>query len=247
MEWQATQYAENARFVSDLGAPVLDLLAPRPGERILDLGCGDGALTEKIAAAGAEVLGVDSSRSMVESARGRGIDARLADIRQLSFSSEFDAVFSNAALHWVREADTAIAGVRRALRRGGRFVGEFGGHANIAAVVVALLAALRVRGIDGRRYLPWYFPTAAEYDAELTKQGFVVEQIMLVPRPTFAPTGIEGWLDTFAGPVLQAAGREEAAAVRNEVVTLLRPALCDTAGNWTVDYVRLRFSARLPD
>src|SRR6185437_1744242 len=124
-EWNASRYAANARFVSDLGQPVLDLLSPQAGERILDLGCGDGALTEKLIAAGAEVVGVDASADMVAAARKRGIDGHVMDAYQLEFRAEFDAVFSNAAMHWMkRDPDAVIAGVRRALKPGGRFASE---------------------------------------------------------------------------------------------------------------------------
>jgi SAM-dependent methyltransferase len=153
--WKAGRYATHARFVADLGAPVLDLLAPRTGERILDLGCGDGALTEKLAALGCSVVGVDAAPDMIAAARARGLDARVMDGEGLDFEDEFDAVFSNAALHWMRRPADVIAGVRRALRPGGRFVGEFGGHTNVAAIIVALIAVLDRRGVDGAAAIPW--------------------------------------------------------------------------------------------
>lgn len=242
--WEADSYARNARFVSDLALPVVDLLAPRAGERILDLGCGDGVLTAKLRDMGAEVVGADSSPEMVAAARARGLDVRLVDGRALPFDREFDAVFSNAALHWMPDPDAVIAGVARALRPGGRFVGEFGGHGNVAAVVVSLLAVLARRGIDGRGLLPWYFPTVEAYRAKLEAQGFVVDEIRLIPRPTPLPTGMAGWLDTFARPMLGGLEEDDRRRARDEVMELLRPALCDEAGNWTADYVRLRFAAR---
>jgi SAM-dependent methyltransferase len=130
-EWSARRYAETAHFVPALGAPVLELLAPSAGERILDLGCGDGVLTEKIAAAGVTVVAVDAAPEMVAAARARGIDARVMPGQNLTFDGEFDAVFTNAALHWMRPPERVLAGVRRALRPGGRFVGEMGGHNNM--------------------------------------------------------------------------------------------------------------------
>jgi SAM-dependent methyltransferase len=159
-EWNASRYAANARFVSDLGQPVLDLLSPQAGERILDLGCGDGALTEKLIAAGAEVVGVDASADMVAAARKRGIDGRVMDAYQLEFRAEFDAVLSNAAMHWMkRDPDAVIAGVRRALKPGGRFASEMGGHGCVAAIVVALCATTEKYGIgESARLIPWYFP-----------------------------------------------------------------------------------------
>ena len=243
--WSAEGYARNARFVADLGQPVLDLLAPRAGERILDLGCGDGALTAKLVAAGATVVGADASAELVAAARALGLDARIADGQALAFDAEFDAVFTNAALHWMRDADAVIAGVRRALKPGGRFVGEFGGHGNVAAIVTALIAVLNARGIDGAARVPWFFPTPAEYAAKLEAQGFTVETIGLVPRPTPLPTGMRGWLDTFASPFLEGLDGPARIAVLDEVAALLATNLRDQSGRWTADYVRLRFAATL--
>ncbi len=245
-QWNAAQYARNARFVSTLGQPVLDLLNPRPGERILDLGCGDGALTEKLAAAGAVVVGVDGAADMVAAAQRRGIDARLMDGAALSFTQEFDAVFSNAALHWMKaDPDAVIAGVARALKPGGRFVAEMGGHGCVAAIVVALTAVLKRRGINTATIIPWYFPTVDDYRGRLERGGFTVDYIELIPRPTPLPT-IEGWIATFAGPLLNHLPEGERAQARDEAIELLRPVLCDDRGRWTADYIRLRFAARLP-
>lgn len=243
--WSAEGYARNARFVADLGQPVLELLAPKPGERILDLGCGDGALTAKLVQAGATVVGADSSAELVAAARALGLDARIADGQALSFAAEFDAVFSNAALHWMRRPDAVIAGVGRALKPGGRFVGEFGGHGNVAAIVTALVAALNARGLDGASRVPWFFPTPAEYAAKLEARGFRVDSIGLVPRPTPLPTGMRGWLDTFANPLLDGIGGAARAEILDEVEALLAPSLRDQSGNWSADYVRLRFAATL--
>jgi trans-aconitate methyltransferase len=243
--WNARDYQRHAAFVPQLGAPLLDLLAPAAGERILDLGCGDGALTAQIARSGAHVVGVDSSPEMIAAARARGLDAHVADGAALNFSEEFDAVFSNAALHWIRDADAVIAGVRRALKPEGRFVGEFGGHGNVAAICVALLAVLEKRGAPIADALPWRFPTVEDYRRRLEAHGFAVEDIALVPRPTPLPTDIGGWLDVFASGVFALLPEAERAAARDDAVRLLRPVLCDSIGNWTADYVRLRFVARL--
>lgn len=247
-QWNSSQYGKNARFVSDLGEPAVDLLDPQPGERILDLGCGDGALTEKITR-DAEVVGVDGSADMVAAARQRGIDARVVDAYQLNFTSEFDAVFSNAALHWMkRDPDAIIEGVRRALRPGGRFVAEMGGHGNVAAIVVALCATLENHGVkNSAAMLLWYFPSADEYRERLKRGGFRTEYIELIPRPTPLPTGIRGWLETFALPLTHTVPQEARADFLDEVTERLRPALCDASGKWTADYVRLRFLARLSE
>lgn len=242
--WATDSYLANASFVPALGAAVFDLLAPVPGERILDLGCGEGSLTVTIAEAGATVVGVDASADFVAAARARGLDARIGDAENLAFDREFDAVFSNAAMHWMLRPDRVIDGVRRALRPGGRFVAEFGGHACVAAVQTALRAVLQRRGIEPAS--PWYFPTDAEYRSRLEAHGFSVSQIALIPRPTPLPTGMAGWLATFGSPMFDQLPAPERAAAAHEVEELLRPVLCDNAGRWTADYVRLRFRASLP-
>jgi SAM-dependent methyltransferase len=245
--WSAERYTRNAGFVSELGSPVVELLDPRPGERILDLGCGDGALTRKLAEAGALVIGVDTAPDMVAAARRRGLDARVLPAESLAFDREFDAVFSNAALHWMRPLDRVIAGVGRALKPGGRFVGELGGHGNVAAIVTALIAVLARRGIDGAARSPWQYPTADEYRELLEAAGFVVDWVVLVPRPTPLPTGLEGWLQTFTDSFFQPLAPADRTVAMREVVDLLRPSLCDRRGQWTADYVRLRFAARRAD
>lgn len=243
-QWDPKQYAENARFVSELGMPVVELLSPQPGERILDLGCGDGRLTAKLAERGCGVVGIDSSLAMVAAAKSLGVNAHLMDGHTLPFTSEFDAVFSNAALHWMTPPEDVIAGVWRALKPGGRFVGEFGGFGNVSAIVTAIDAALSSR----RRAIPnpWFFPQPEEYRALLEARGFVVESMALTPRPTPLPSDIGGWLETFAHPYLSVLHPGEKQEFIAEVVTALHPILCDALGQWRADYVRLRFSARRP-
>ena len=244
--WDPDAYARNARFVSDLGAPVVELLAPRAGERILDLGCGDGALTKKLVEMGCEVVGVDASAPQVEAARHLGLDARVGEGERLAFDAEFDAVFSNAAIHWMRPPDAVIAGVWRALRPGGRFVGEFGGHGCVATIKRALIDALGRRGIDGNALNPWYFPTAEDYSTRLAHRGFAVRYIALIPRPTPLPTEINGWLETFAQSFMAPLPDNDRAGFIDEVREALRSELCDGAGKWFADYVRLRFAAEKP-
>ena len=243
--WSAANYAANARFVADLGGAVLDLLAPRSGERILDLGCGDGALTEKLVQAGAVVTAVDASPDMIRAAVARGLDAHVVDGQQLGYDACFDAVFTNAALHWMPDGAAVIGGVYRALKPGGRFVGEFGGHGNVAAIVTALNAALTARGRDASLLRRWY-PTAERYAAMLAAGGFHVRSAVLIPRPTPLPTGIAGWLSTFADPFLQDMRGLARAALLDEVAALLAPALQTDTGEWIADYVRLRFEAHKP-
>jgi len=241
--WDPETYARNARFVSDLGSPVVELLAPQPGERILDLGCGDGVLTRKLVDLGCEVVAVDSSAPLIEAATALGLDARLMSAEALVFDNEFDAVFSNAVLHWIKRADPVIAGVHRALKPGGRFVAELGGYGCVDTIRTALVAALNRRGLDGESRAPWYFPTPEDYGARLERAGFRVDRIALIPRPTPLPGDVIGWLETFAQSFLDGLSGEARAEYLREVRTALEPQLRDGDGTWIADYVRLRFAA----
>jgi SAM-dependent methyltransferase len=215
-----------------------------PGEKILDLGCGDGVLALEIARHGCHVVGVDASSEMVAAARSSGVDARCVDGAALQFSGEFDAVFSNAALHWMKPPDAVVTGVWRALRPGGRFVGEFGGSGNVAAIIAAMEAALSRRGISTS--CPWFFPTSSEYAALLEETGFAVGSIELFARPTQLPGDIRGWLETFAQHYIHSVPESERESVISEVVEDLRDILADQNGTWFADYVRLRFRAEKP-
>jgi trans-aconitate methyltransferase len=241
--WSPDTYSKNARFVSDLGAPLLDLLDPQRGETILDLGCGDGALTEKIAIAGSLVIGVDSSPAFVAAAHARGLNTILMDAQQLSLRRQFDAVFSNAALHWMKHPELVVKGVAACLKQGGRFVGEFGGIGNVATIRAALHAALRKRGMEPWSVDPWYYPSPEEYSELLSRFGFTVDSIELIPRPTKLPGDILAWLDVFAQPFTNAVARDEKAALLQELRDELEPALRKAEGSWYADYVRLRFKA----
>ncbi len=245
--WSAQRYAETAHFVPMFGAPVVELLDPQPGERILDLGCGDGVLTAKIAAAGAIVVAVDAASDMVAAARAKGLDARVVPGQSLAFEREFDAVFSNAALHWMRPQEEVLAGVARALKPGGRFVAEMGGHNNTAAIQTAFRAVLAKRGIEALSLSPWYFPSAGAYRLKLEAAGFRVEEIAIVPRPTPLEAGFMAWLDTFCEDFFNPLPPDDRAAAKREVTELLEPILKDETGLWIADYVRLRFRATLPE
>ena len=242
--WSADNYEANARFVTDLAGPVMALLDPRPGERILDLGCGDGPIAKALADMGCVVKGVDASADMIASARARGVDAEVMDGHKLTFDGAFEAVFSNAALHWMTRPEEVFAGVARALRPGGRFVAEQGGMGNVAAIRTALIAVLRHDfQHDTNLTEIWSFPSVEEQRARLENAGFVVEEIALHPRPTPVASGMEAWLETLAAPALATLAPERRAEARRRVADLAAPALRDGDGRWTADYVRLRFKA----
>lgn len=244
--WKPADYARNAAFVPALGAPVLALLAPRPGEHILDLGCGDGVLTEKIAAAGATVVGVDASDTMIAAAKARGLDAHVMDGEKLNFDNCFDAVFSNAALHWMLDAPAVAAGVARALKPGGRFVGEMGGDGNVAVLRRGLREELVRRGYPVPERDPQWYPAIAEFSGIYAAAGFVDIEAQLIPRPTELPEGVYGWLKTFRAGFMDHAKvpDDEQDDVARAVESRLEPELRQPDGCWLADYVRLRFMMR---
>ena len=243
--WNPCEYSAHGRFVTDLGANILAWLDPAQGEEILDIGCGDGVLSRQIMERGARVVGVDGSSEMVEAARKRGVPAQVMDATQMTFQHQFDAVFSNAALHWIHDQPALLRGVARALKPGGRFVAEFGGHGNIAAIRVALHAALAHHEMADLMVDDNYFPSVSEYRQLLEGHGFAVEAMELVPRPTPLPSGMRAWLTVFRRGVFDAVPQDLRETILQETLEHLQPALRDSEGNWTADYVRLRFRARI--
>jgi SAM-dependent methyltransferase len=244
--WDPQTYARDGAFVHELAGGALEWLAAQPGEGILDLGCGDGQLTARIIAAGLDVRGADASAAMVAAARARGITADEAPAEKLPYpDASFNAVFSNAALHWVRGQDEMMAEVHRVLKPGGRFVAEMGGHGNIAAIRVALMAVLEKHGFGGAEDGVNYYPTPEAYTRRLEQHGFKVERMALIPRPTpLENAGMAAWMRTFRRGVLDKLPEGLRATVVDECCSLLAPALRDERGNWIADYVRLRFIAR---
>lgn len=242
-DWDAQVYREQTGFVSELGLPVVELLDPCRGERILDVGCGDGVLTGKLAAQGCEVTGIDASPDMVRAARERGVDARLMDAAVMDFDEEFDAVFSNAALHWMRPPEAVVRNIHRALKPKGRFVAEFGGRGNVAHIRHALHESLRSRGIAPENVDPWYFPSPGEYAELLRDNGFKLRSATHFERPTPLPGGLASWLESVARPFCAAVP----AAMRGELLAdledRLAPVLLGEDGSWRADYVRLRIVA----
>jgi len=243
-KWDSDSYQRDTGFVSAYGEDVLEWLQLQAGERILDLGCGDGVLTRKIADMGGDVVGCDSSASFVETACSAGLDVRLMDGHALTFDGEFDAVFTNAALHWMLRPKEVIAGVQKSLRPGGRFVGEFGGFGNVAAVVTAMRAVGASCGGDETLAGPWFYPTVEQYRSMLEEQGFSVDRIATFARPTLLPNGMRSWLEVMRKPFFDQFG-DQAEDAYSKVVTALEPSLRDHKGNWFADYVRLRFCASL--
>jgi len=244
--WDAQAYGQHGSFVHGLAGGVLEWLAVQPGEHVLDLGCGDGQLTQRIASSGAVVVGLDASPQMAAAARLRAIAVDEGSAESMPYPAQtFDAVFSNATLHWVRDQDVMMSEVRRVLKPGGRFVAEMGGMGNIAAIRVALMAVLKRHGFDGREDNVNYYPTPDAYTRRLARHGFKVERIALIPRPTpLADGGMSGWMNTFRRGVLDTLPEALRETVVEEAVALLEPVLRDEDGYWTADYVRLRFVAR---
>ncbi len=242
--WSASDYNTHGRFVSDLTDGLFSFLNPKVGEIILDLGCGDGAFSDRIRRAGAVVVGIDSSPDMVAAARARGVDANLGDAHSLEFDNEFDAVVSNAALHWMRDQDAVLEGIHRALKSNGRFAAEMGAHGNIAAIRTALRACSARYGLDSEQLSGNYFFGAEEYGALLRKHKFHIQKIVTEQRPTFLPTGLGKWLRTFRRSFLEQVPSEYRETLISEVTELLKPILCDSTGRWYADYIRLRVLAR---
>ena len=238
--WNAGDYARVGAFVPALGEAALDLLDPQPGERVLDVGCGDGALSRQIAARGSDVVGIDNSASMVEAACAAGLDARLIDAADLAFEGEFDAAFSNAALHWMLDKRRVAQAVFRALRPGGRFAGEMGGEGNLARLREALDSELIARG-----YVPpvgaanWYAP-AEEFAALYEAVGFDEIDARLLERPIRLEHGVAAWVTVFRAGWLDRAG------VPVEQRSVIADAVADRLGSDSADYVRLRFIMRKP-
>jgi SAM-dependent methyltransferase len=241
--WDAEQYEGKYSWVWRLGAGVVEWLAPKPGERILDVGCGTGQLTAEIAKLGAQVVGLDSSVTMIGQARQNypGLTFALGDAANFHFEEPFDAVFSNAALHWVKQADEAAESIARALKPGGRFVAEFGGHGNTGSILRALRAAL---GPESDARCPWYYPSVAEYAAVLERHGLEVRHAELFDRPTplEGENGMDDWLRMFCDSYFKGMPADETLAKRRNVAGILR-AERYRDGVWTVDYRRLRVLA----
>jgi trans-aconitate methyltransferase len=246
-KWDAGLYDAKHSFVWEKASGVVKLLAPKQSERILDLGCGTGALTAEIAAKGSQVVGVDRSAEMIAEARNKfpAIRFEVCDARELPFSGEFDAVFSNAVLHWIPEAERVVQGVARSLRNGGRLVAEFGGRRNVESVVVAMENGLQRLGLSAVGANPWYYPSVGEYSALLEHHGLEVVEAALFERPTKledGESGLRNWIAMFGAAFLNRVPPERQGEFFDAVELFARPARWKGAF-WELDYRRLRVAA----
>ena len=246
-EWNPEHYDNKLGYVSELGKGVVSLLDPKSGEKILDLGCGTGDLTHEIAMSGASVIGIDQSNTMIQQARKKypHITFIIGNAEELDMNQQFNVVFSNAALHWMKNPSKVTEGVYGILLPGGRFVAEFGGKGNVGVVIDALERTLSELGINTRNKNPWYFPSIGEYTSLLEKYGFQTTYALHFSRPTAMPDGELGlvhWLNGFAGSYLQDLDLPDRSNVIQNVIELCRPILYRN-GQWYIDYKRLRVIA----
>lgn len=244
--WNANLYQKNYAFVWQYGENLIDLLSPQAGERILDLGCGTGQLTSKLARTGAEVVGIDRSPEMIATAKENypELSFEVADAAQLPFNQSFDAVFSNAVLHWILEPDAVIRSIHQMLKPGGRFVAEFGGKGNVNWVVTALTEALTAAGCSIDANL-WYFPSISDYTTRLEQQGFEVTYAALFDRPTpleSGEAGLANWLQMFAEKFIGGLPHKQQTEIIRSIETQLRPMFFHN-GIWTIDYRRIQIRA----
>jgi trans-aconitate methyltransferase len=250
-KWDAGLYDDKHSFVWKLGSAVLELLDAKPGERILDLGCGTGHLTARIAETGAEVVGIDRSPEMIRQAKEKYPSLRfeVMDAREIHLDGNFDAVFSNATLHWINEPERVIAGIKKSLRPRGRFVAEFGGKGNTGELLKAMQHAWQKLGIAGPAPNPWYYPTLAEYAGLLEQHGFEVTHATLFDRPTPLDDGVRGlrnWLEMFGGAFVEGLPDASRERLLVEIERELRPKLFRD-DHWVMDYRRLRVVAKRLD
>ena len=239
-KWDAADYGKVGAFVAELGSAALDLLDPQPGERILDVGCGEGTLTRKIVERGATVLGVDNSSEMIAAARAKGVDALLLPAEDMQFFAEFDAAFSNATLHWVLQKEQAARAIFRALKAAGRFAGEMGGEGNLEKLREALDDELIIRGYAPPVEASNWYASPEEFAEVYETAGFGEIDARLIERPTPIEHGVAAWVTTFRKGWLDRAGVPE--EQRGEIGA----AVADRIGSNVADYVRLRFIMRKP-
>lgn len=244
--WDASFYDQKHSFVFEFGKGLVSLLDPQPGERILDVGCGTGHLTYEIAERGAHVTGIDNARTMIETARQTypTLTFQVADAQDFSFTEPFDAVFSNAALHWINDQERAVRCIALALKPGGRLVAEFGGKGNVATILTAAQEA--IFSLAGKRVESgWFFPSIGEYASLLEKYGLETRSALLYERPTRLEEGEQGlrnWLSMFGEHLVAGLDDTVRELVIRQVEERTRPLLYRD-GSWLADYRRLRLIA----
>ncbi|MDO4640605.1 MAG: class I SAM-dependent methyltransferase [Neisseria sp.] len=240
--WEKEKYEQNARFVSTYGEELIRWLNPKKDEYILDLGCGDGVLTKRVAEYGCKVLGLDGSQKFVEAVRKIGVDAIQCDAQNMKFENEFDAIFSNAALHWMTNPDEVLKGVSRALKKGGRFVVEMGCKGNVEKIENAIFEVTKKHNLKAKKC--WFFPSPEEETQLLEKYGLKVKRMVSFSRPTPLPTGIKGWLQTFSAPTLINIPVAMHEKLIDEITEKVEKELeKNENGQVLADYIRLRFEA----
>ncbi len=241
-KWNPTSYNKHTAFVSQLALPVVDLLEPKKGKKILDVGCGEGTLAVEIERRGAKVIGVDMSAEMIEQCQSKGIEAYVGSVTDLPYNEAFDSVFSNAMLHWVKDARSAVQNIAKVLKRGGRFVCEFGGEGNAYTLVSAMQEVFEKHPKFGEFDNPWYFPSVEEYTTLLESEGFKVEYMEIIPRPT-PMDDISNWLDIFANGVTKHLSQEQFEVFKKECREVLKERIYSQEEGWMLDYKRLRVRA----
>jgi len=246
--WDAALYDRSFQFISGMAADLVDDLAPRSGERVLDLGCGTGRLSAVIADKECEVLGIDADPTMIAAARDQypHIQFRCEDGAAFRVDAPFDAVFSNAALHWMTTPKPVIACVAAALRPGGRFVAEMGGWRNVEVLIGSLYQALEEAGVGADQVTsPWYFPRTGDHAVLLEAAGFEIREMRHFERPTpldDCPNGVVDWYEMFGGSFLASAPVDERPSIVARATELAQTDLFRD-GRWFADYTRLRFHA----
>ena len=241
-QWNPNSYTKHTAFVSQLALPVVDLLDPKKGEKILDVGCGEGTLAVEIERRGAKVVGIDMSAEMIEQCQAKGIEAYVGSVTDLPYNEAFDAVFSNATLHWVKDARGAVQNIAKSLKNGGCFVCEFGGEGNAYHLVSAMEEVFKKHPEFGVFDNPWYFPSMREYTTLLESEGFNVEYMEIIPRPT-PMDDISNWLDIFANGVTKHLGKAQFETFKEECRAILKETIYSEEEGWMLDYKRLRVRA----
>jgi len=248
MKWNADLYDDKHSFVFQYGENVLALLDAKPGEHVLDVGCGTAHLTNELREQGVIVKGVDASPEMIAKAKELfpALDVEVKDATNLGFTEAFEAVFSNATLHWIKAADAAIASIAQSLKPGGRFVAEMGGKGNMKHMIAVTRAVMQAYGFDlPESSIPWYFPSTAEYAAKLEAEGFRVTFMAHFDRPTLLQDGKQGvvkWLKMFGASFFGNVPADKLEIILEEIAGRLEH-YYEKDGEWYADYVRLRFVA----